>query len=105
MPDDAAAQKRPRVTFRLYCFSNEDAVSLLPPEGTMIIQYLQFPIDFEDCTCIPTGGVGYWSKAGVTDLDAQWYGRERQSSEKTSRQISKAHHASRIASATNGART
>ncbi len=73
MPDDAAAQKRPRVTFRLYCFSNEDAVSLLPPEGTMIIQYLQFPIDFEDCTCIPTGGVGYWSKAGVTDLDAQWY--------------------------------
>lgn len=74
MADGAAVQQSPKVTFRLYCFSNENALGLLPPEGTMVMQYLQFPIDFEDYTCIPTGGVGYWSKAGVTnDLERQWY--------------------------------
>jgi hypothetical protein len=74
MSDIAAGQQNPSVTFRLYCFSNENALELLPPEGTMVIQYLQFPIDFDDCTCIPTGGVGYWRKTGVThDLERQWY--------------------------------
>jgi len=74
MAQVAAVQQNPKVTFRLYCFSNENALGLLPPEGTMVMQYLQFPIDFDDCTCIPTGGVGYWSKAGVTnDLECQWY--------------------------------
>jgi hypothetical protein len=74
----AAVQQNPKVTFRLCCFSNENALGLLPPEGTMVMQYLQFPIDFDDCTCIPTGEVGYWSRAGVTyDLERQWY-RQRE---------------------------
>jgi len=74
----AAGPQDPKVTFRLYCFSNKNALGLLPPEGTMVMQYLQFPVDFDDCTCIPTGPVRYWGKAGGThDLERQWY-RPRQ---------------------------
>lgn len=76
MVDVASAQLSPKVIFRLYCFSNENALRMLPPEGTMVVQYLQFPIDFDDCTCIPTGGVGYWHTAGhpdLPDLERQWY--------------------------------
>ena len=32
----------PKVIFRLYCFSKDNALGLLPPEGTMVMQYLQF---------------------------------------------------------------
>ncbi|MBI1247388.1 hypothetical protein GC197_06020 [bacterium] len=74
MTEVSAVQQNPKVTFHLYCFRNENAIGFLPPEGTMVVQALQFPIDFADCTCIPTGGVGFWSKAGVTnDLECQWY--------------------------------
>lgn len=74
MAEVAPIQQSPKVIFRLYCFSNENALGLLPPEGTMLMQYLQFPIDFEDCTCIPTGPVSYWTAAGIThDLERQWY--------------------------------
>lgn len=74
MAQDAVVRQAPKVRFQLYCFSNESALKLLSPEGTMVIQRLQFPIDFEDCTCIPTGGVGVWSSAGCTrDLERQWY--------------------------------
>ncbi|HUW94223.1 MAG TPA: hypothetical protein VMW58_00400 [Anaerolineae bacterium] len=65
----------PPVEFRLFSFRNRDATRLLPPEGTIVFQYLGFPRDFEDCTCIPRGPVGIWSQAGVTALDAQWYRR------------------------------
>jgi hypothetical protein len=76
MAMSAAMNKNPKVTFRLYCFSNDNALALLPPEGTMVLQCLQFPIDFDDCTCIPTGAVSYWRKTGVTsDLEHQWFRR------------------------------
>jgi hypothetical protein len=78
MSDVAATRSHPKVTSRLYCFSNENALGLLPPEGTMVMECLQFPIDFEDCTCIPTGPVSYFRKAGITDdLERQWY-RQRE---------------------------
>ena len=72
----AVIQRNPKVTFRLYCFSNENSIGLLPPEGTMVMQRLQVPIDFVDCTCIPTGEVSYFNKAGIPDIQAlenQWY--------------------------------
>ncbi len=65
----------PRVEFRLFSFQNRDATQLLAPEGTIVFQYIGFPRDFEDCTCIPHGPVAAWSRAGVTVLDAQWYKR------------------------------
>ena len=71
----------PRVEFRLFSFRTPDAAHMLhlrymlPPEGTIVFQYLGFPRDFEDCTCIPRGPVAMWSQPGVTALDAQWYKR------------------------------
>ncbi len=64
-----------RVEFRLFCFGNTDASLLLSPEGTIVFQYLGFPYDFQDCTCIPFGPVGAWSRTGLTELDPQWYKR------------------------------
>ncbi len=61
------------VEFQLFSFGNKDTKGLLVPEGTMVLEYLGFPYDVGGCTCVPQGPVSYWSKTGVTELDAQWY--------------------------------
>jgi hypothetical protein len=66
-------KEHPRVSFTLFCLGNPDTKKLLSPEGSMVFQYTGFPRDVEDCTCVPIGPVGVWSRTDVTDLDAQWY--------------------------------
>lgn len=61
------------ISFRLFSLGNDAAQGLLVPEGCLVIQALGFPRDTATHTCIPTRGVGYWSRAGVTQLDHQWY--------------------------------
>jgi hypothetical protein len=44
---------------------------MLVPEGCLIIQALGFPRETGTHTCIPTRGVGYWSRSGIVKLDRQ----------------------------------
>lgn len=71
-------QAHPRVEFRLFSLGNSNAKGLLPPEGTILFQYLGFPRDLEDCTCIPVGPVAFLSRSGETRFDAQWYRRTQE---------------------------
>ncbi len=63
---------------RIYSFrlsaSPEDS-AFLKPEGTLIMQAVGFPVDFNDCTCIPKGPVAVLNTTEVTALDAQWYAK------------------------------
>ena len=66
-----------RVDFRLFSLGRSDSVSesdFLSPQGTIILQRVGFPRDFDDCTCIPKGPVGVWARAlGFVPIEAQWY--------------------------------
>lgn len=66
-----------RVDFRLFSLGRSDEASkssIVTPEGTIILQRVGFPRDFDDCTCIPKGPVGAWAQAlGSVPIEAQWY--------------------------------
>jgi len=65
------------VDFRLFSLGysgSAGASDFLSPQGTMILQRVGFPRDFGNCTCIPKGPVGVWSRAfGPVAIEAQWY--------------------------------
>jgi hypothetical protein len=61
------------VTFHLFSFSKEDAQGLLFPEGSIVFQALNFPVDTANHTWIPTRGVTVWRSTGSNPFEGQWY--------------------------------
>jgi len=65
------------VDFRLFSLSRTGSgkeQAFLSPQGTIILQRVGFPRDFDDCTCIPKGPVMIWSHIlGYQPFEAQWY--------------------------------
>jgi len=61
--------------FRLLCFqaTGQQLSQLLRHEGTIAFQFQGFPQFLKDCTCVPKGPIQFFCKAGIEDLDAQWY--------------------------------
>jgi len=64
-----------RVIFTLAGLENRTAHEFLAPAGTMVVQFLGFPVFFADCTCVPIGPTGIWSQTQTSRLEAQWYQR------------------------------
>ena len=62
-----------KVVFTLFCLGNPDSKGLAIPEGSIIFQYIGFPIFINNCIFQPVGPTGLFSTTGITAFDNQYY--------------------------------
>ena len=62
-----------RLSILYFETQGNDLLPFLSPEGAIVMQFQGFPQFLDACTCVPSGPVQIFKKAGIEDLDAQWY--------------------------------